>query len=49
MQIRLILEVDDPADVDEHDGTGLTEAANDRLNDALADAGFSIISGPDKH
>lgn len=40
MKIILVLEVDDPADVDADDSTGLTEEAHTRLTGGLS--GFSI-------
>lgn len=46
MQLDLSLLVDDPADEDQDDTTGLTNDAYSRLVDALADAGFSIDDGP---
>jgi hypothetical protein len=49
MRIRLILEVDNPDDEDEGSDTGLTETAYNRLTDALAHVGFSIVDGPDRH
>ena len=43
MRITIAAEVDDPADMDETDGTGLTESAYNRLVDALASVGLSIV------
>lgn len=48
MKIRLTLVVEDDELVDEDDDSGLTEAAYNALSDAVADAGFSILTGPDK-
>lgn len=47
MDITLTLGVDDDSDVDSEHSTGLTGDAYDRLMDALMNAGFSIVSGPD--
>jgi hypothetical protein len=48
MQIALVLHVEDDTDVDPDSTTGLTETAHDRLVDGLADAGFGIVTGPDR-
>lgn len=40
-RIEIIVIADDDADLDLEDSTGLTNAAYERLVDALADAGFS--------
>lgn len=45
MRITVTLEVD-PADEDQAHRTGLTEAANGKLVDALQRAGFELTSGP---
>lgn len=45
MRITLVLEVD-PSDEDQTHRTGLTEAANGKLVDALQRAGFELTSGP---
>lgn len=47
MKITLTLEVD-PSDVDRSNSTGLTAAAYDRLDTAVADAGFAVVDGPDR-
>jgi hypothetical protein len=47
MQIRLVLEVENPQDMDDDASTGLTEDAYDTLVEALADAGFGIVEGPE--
>lgn len=49
MKIEITLSVDDPEDEDaSHPShTGLTDQAYTRLIDGLADAGFSIESGPE--
>lgn len=39
VNVRIV--VDDPKDADEKDSTGLTNAAYERLIDALSSAGFS--------
>jgi hypothetical protein len=44
--VLLIIEAD-PDDSDETDGSGLTEEAFTRLSDAVADAGFTLVKGPD--
>lgn len=48
MKIAVILEVEDPRDLDPHHSTGLTSEAYDRLYEAITDAGFEFVSGPDK-
>jgi hypothetical protein len=46
MKILLILDAE-PADSDPGDSTGLTEEAFVRLSEAVADAGFTLVKGPD--
>ena len=46
MKISLVLEVENPQDIDEESRTGLTEDAYDQLTESLADAGFGIVAGP---
>lgn len=48
MKIRLILVVEDDDDMDETSTTGLTEAAYNRLYEAVTDAGFAVDRGPDR-
>lgn len=44
MKITLTLFVDDEADVDTSDRTGITNPAYERLVDAIAESGFSVYS-----
>lgn len=48
MKISLVLQVEDIDDVDYGSPKGLTEQAYNRLYDAVTDAGFAVVSGPDK-
>lgn len=45
-KFQLVVVPADDEDLSETDPTGLTREAYDRLSDAIADAGFSIESGP---
>lgn len=47
MDIRLVLRVEDPEDVDAEHHMGITNDAYDRLTEAVAEAGFGIVDGPD--
>jgi hypothetical protein len=48
VKIEMTLNVTDPDDVDEGHEMGITNAAYDRLYEAVTDAGFEFESGPDK-
>lgn len=49
MKIEMTLFVPEPEDIDEENvNTGLTEAAYNRLYDAVTDAGFEFDDGPTK-
>lgn len=47
MKITMTLNVPNIEDIDPADPTGLTEAAYTRLSDAIVDAGFEFVDGPD--
>lgn len=46
MRITLVLEVEEPEDVDPSRPSGITQDAEDRLFEVLPDQGFAIASGP---
>jgi hypothetical protein len=46
MKITMVLQVEDPDDVDEGHSMGITNDAYDRLYEAVTDAGFAWVDGP---
>jgi hypothetical protein len=46
MKITMVLQVEDPVDVDEGHSMGITNDAYDRLYEAVTDAGFAWVEGP---
>jgi len=48
MRVEMTLQCGDPDDEDVRNTTGLTDAAYNRLYDAITDAGFEWVTGPDR-
>lgn len=48
MKIEMTLSVPDDQDVDATHPMGITNAAYDRLYEAVTDAGFEFVEGPER-